>query len=361
MKFSVSKDKLLEGLSTVQNVVSTRTTLPILSNVLLQASDGEIRLTTTDLDVGIRGSVEAQVERTGATTLPARRLLSIVRELPSSEIYFDVDTKNLASIRSGSSYFKILGLPEEEFPPVARFEEAKIFTIAQKDLKDGLKKTSYAISVDETRYVLNGILFSFKDDKLTLVATDGRRLALVDLEVEFPSSQETEIIVSTKAVTEIQRLLREEDEVKLSIGENQIAFELNRTLLVAKLIEGNYPNYRQVIPSEAKERIRLERETFLTAVRRVSLLAGEKSVKLIFTKSNIDIVANTPEVGEAKESLAVMYQGREFSIAFNPEFLMAPLRNLSEEEIYLDLIDELSPGVIKIAGPFLYVLMPVRL
>ena len=251
-------------------------------------------------------------------------------------------------------------MPEEEFPSLARFEEAKIFTIAQKDLKDGLKKTSYAISVDETRYVLNGILFSFKDNKLTLVATDGRRLALVDLEVEFPSSQETEIIVSTKAVTEIQRLLREEGEVKLSISENQIAFELNRTLLVSKLIEGNYPNYRQVIPAEAKERIRLERETFLTAVRRVSLLASEKSVNLIFAKSNIDIVANTPEVGEAKESLPVMYQGREFSIAFNPEFLMAPLRNLSEEEIYLDLIDELSPGVIKIAGPFLYVLMPMR-
>ena len=128
-------------------------------------------------------------------------------------------TKNFASIRSGSSYFKILGLPEEEFPPLARFEEAKIFTIAKKALKDGLKKTSYAMSVDETRYVLNGILFSFKDNKLTLVATDGRRLALVDLEVEFPSSQETEIIVSTKAVTEIERLLREEGEVKLSIGD----------------------------------------------------------------------------------------------------------------------------------------------
>jgi DNA polymerase-3 subunit beta len=362
MKFSVSKDKLLEGLSSVQNVVRTRTTLPILSNVLLQASDGEIRLTTTDLDLGVRRSVEAEVERTGATTLPARRLFSIVRELPSSQIYFDVDTKNFASIRSGSSYFKILGLPEEEFPPLARFEDAKIFTIAQKDLKNGLKKTSYAISTDETRYVLNGILFSFKDNKLTLVATDGRRLALVDLELEFPRSQETEIIVPTKAVTEIQRLVREEDEVKLSIGENQIAFELNRTLLLSKLIEGNYPNYRQVIPAEAKERITLERETFLTAVRRVSILASEKSnsVKLIFSKSNIDIVANTPEVGEAKESLAVMYKGREFAIAFNPEFLMAPLRNLSEDEIYLDLIDEMSPGVIKIAGPFLCVLMPMR-
>src|SRR4030081_1888686 len=153
MKFSVSKDKWLEGLSSVQNVVSTRTTLPILSNVLLQASDGEIRLTTTDLDVGIRGSVEAQVERTGETTLPARRLFSIVRELPSSEIYFDVDTKNLAAIRGGSRYFKIIGLPEGCSPPLARFEDAKVFTISQKSLKDGLKKTSYATSTDETRYV----------------------------------------------------------------------------------------------------------------------------------------------------------------------------------------------------------------
>jgi DNA polymerase-3 subunit beta len=363
MKFSVSKDKLLEGLSIVQNVVSTRTTLPILSNVLLQASEGEIRLTTTDLDVGVRGSVEAQVERSGATTLPARRLFSIVRELPAAEIYVDVDSKNLASIRSGPSYFKILGLPEEEFPPLPRFDDAKIFNIAQKDLKDGLKKTSYAISTDETRYVLNGTLFSFKDNKLTLVATDGRRLALVDLELEFPRSQEIDVIVPTKAVTELQRLVKDEGDVKVSIGENQIAFEINQTLLVSKLIEGNYPNYRQVIPSEAKERITLERETLLNAVRRVALLASEKSnsVKLSFSKGNIDIVATTPEVGEARESLAVIYKGREFSIAFNPEFLMAPLRNLSTDEVYLDLIDEMSPGVIKIAGPFLYVLMPMRL
>jgi DNA polymerase III subunit beta len=363
MKFSVSKDKLLEGLSTVQNVVSTRTTLPILSNVLLQAVEGELRLTTTDLDVGVRGRVEAQVERTGATTLPARRLFSIVRELPAAEIYAEIDTKNLASIRSGSSYFKIMGLPEEEFPPLARFENAKEFLIAQKDLKDALRKTSYAISTDETRYVLNGILFSFKDNKLTAVATDGRRLALVDLELEFPRSQEIDVIIPTKAVLELQRLVKEEGEVKLSIGENQIAFELNDALLVSKLIEGNYPNYRQVIPAEAKERITLEREIFLNAVRRVSLLASEKSnsVKLIFTKGNMDIVAVTPDVGEAKESLPVMYKGKDFSIAFNPEFLMAPLRNLPNDEVFLDLIDEMSPGVIKIHGAFLYVLMPMRL
>jgi DNA polymerase-3 subunit beta len=363
MKFSVTKEKLLECLQQVQNVVSTRTTLPILSNVLLQANGTEVRLTTTDLDVGVRGSFEADVEKEGATTLPARRLFTIIRELPSSEIQFDVDGKNAASIRSGQSFFKILGLPEEEFPPLPKFDDSKVVTIRQKDLRDGLRKTSYAISTDETRYVLNGVLFSFKDNKLTLVATDGRRLAMLDIDLEFPRSHEADIIVPTKAVTELQRLLADEGDVRVSVGSGQIAFDLNNTLLVSKLIEGNYPNYKQVIPGEMKERVTLERETFLNSLRRVSLLASDKSnsIKLKFTKNNIDITANTPEVGEAKESLPVAYKGREFSIAFNPEFLMAPLRNLVEDEIFLDLIDEMSPGVIKIQSPFLYVLMPMRI
>jgi len=362
MKFSATKEKLLEGLQQVQNVVSTRTTLPILSNVLLQAKEGAVHLTTTDLDVGVRGSFEANVDKVGATTLPARRLFTIIRELPSSEIAIEVDGKNAASIRSGQSFFKILGLPEEEFPPLPKFENAKVVTMRQKDLHDGLRKTAYAISTDETRYVLNGVLFSFKENKLTLVATDGRRLAMLDIELEFPRSHEAEIIVPTKAVTELQRLLKDDGEVKISVGSGQIAFDLNNTLLVSKLIEGNYPNYKQVIPSEAKERVTLERETFLNSLWRVSLLASDKSnsIKLNFSKNNIEITANTPEVGEARESLPVAYKGRDFSIAFNPEFLMAPLRNLTEDEVFFDLIDEMSPGVLKIQTPFLYVLMPMR-
>jgi len=362
MKFSATKEKLLEGLQQVQNVVSTRTTLPILSNVLLQAKEGAVHLTTTDLDVGVRGSFEANVDKVGATTLPARRLFTIIRELPSSEIAIEVDGKNAASIRSGQSFFKILGLPEEEFPPLPKFENAKVMTMRQKDLHDGLRKTAYAISTDETRYVLNGVLFSFKENRLTLVATDGRRLAMLDIELEFPRSHEAEIIVPTKAVTELQRLLKDDGEVKISVGSGQIAFDLNNTLLVSKLIEGNYPNYKQVIPSEAKERVTLERETFLNSLRRVSLLASDKSnsIKLNFSKNNIEITANTPEVGEARESLPVAYKGRDFAIAFNPEFLMAPLRNLTEDEVFFDLIDEMSPGVLKIQTPFLYVLMPMR-
>jgi DNA polymerase-3 subunit beta len=363
MKFTVAKDKLLEGLQTVQNVVGTRTTLPILSNVLIRAEGGTLSLTTNDLDVGMSCSVEAKVEKAGGTTLPARRFAGIVKELAASEVNVEVDSKNHATIRCGPSFFKMMGLPEDEFPALPKLENAKAFTLKQKDLRDALRKTSYAISTDETRYVLNGILFSFKEGKLTLVATDGRRLALVELEVEFPRSNEGDVVVPSKCVTELQRLLGEEGDLKLNVGENQIAFEAGGRLLVSKLIEGNYPNYRQVIPPESRERVTIEREQLLDAVRRVALLSSEKSnsVKLNFTKNNLEITANTPEIGEARESLPISYKSKEFSIAFNPVFLQDPLRNLAEEEIHLEISDEMSPGVIKIGTPFLYVLMPMRI
>lgn len=363
MKFSLNKDNFLEGLQQVQSVVSTRTTLPILSNVLIQADKSHLRMTTTDLDVGVRGSIEAKIEEPGATTLPARRLFSIIRELPSGEIHFETDANQTTSIRCGHSFFRILGLAQEEFPPFPEFEGSTSWTVAQSVLKDALKKTSYAISSDETRYVLNGILCVFRENHVTLVATDGRRLAMVELDVDIKPAKEFSIIIPAKAVNELQRSLKDEGDIRVKLGSNQIAFELNNTVLVSKLIEGNYPNYKQVIPSaEVKERIALERETFLNAVRRVALLTSEKSssIKLILTKNNIDITANSPEIGDAKESLAVKYTGRDLTIAFNPEFLIAPLRNLSNDEIYLELTDEMSPGVIKINAPFLYVLMPMR-
>lgn len=362
MKFVVTKDALLDGLQRTQSAVSSRATLPVLSNVLIETTDTGIQLTATDMEVSIRSAAVASVEKPGSTTIPARKLLAIVRELPSSEITIETDAKNASTIRCGSSFFKIYGLPKEEFPAFPSIQDAKEFRLKQQELRDGLKKTSYAISVDETRYVLNGILFAFKDNKLTLVATDGRRLALFETELEFPKSLEGDIIVPTKGINELQRLLGEGEEILIRAGENLVSFELNGTLLVSKRVEGNYPNYRQVIPGEAKERITLERESFLSCVHRVALLSTEKtsSVRLSFSKNNIDISANTPEVGEAQESIAAAYKGPEFSIAFNPDFLMDPLKNLPDDEIFLDLIDEMSPGVIKIKTPFLYVLMPMR-
>lgn len=362
MKFAVTKEALLEGLQRIQNVVSTRPTLPILTNALLEADETGLLLTTTDLEVGIRCRVEARVERTGSTTIPARKLVAIIRELPNAEIFIEVDAKNAASIRCGASYFKICGLPKEEYPPFPHFEQDNALTIKQSELKDGLRKTSYAISSDEARYVLNGILVSLTENKLALVATDGRRLALFDTELEFPKSHERSFILPTKAVTELQRLLGEDGNVVISSSENLVSFELNGAQLVSKLVEGNYPNYRQVVPGEARERITLEREVLLNCVRRVSLLSSDKtsSVRLNFTKNNLEITANTPEVGEAKEGMSINYRGSDISIAFNPEFLMDPLRNLPNDEVFLELIDEMSPGVIKIQTPFLYVIMPMR-
>lgn len=362
MKFSISKEAFLEAIQQVQHVVSTRTTLAILSNVLLRANDGSLELTTTDLDVGVSGSVNADVEDAGATTLPARRLATIIRELPADEIEVSVDEKNVASIKSGPSFFKVHGLSSEEFPPLPKFDGAREFTVEQPVLRDCLRKTSYSISTDETRYVLNGILFSFKNNTLTMVATDGRRLAMVEQELEFPQSHETEFIVPTKAVNELQRLLGDKGDVTIKVTGSQVGFDLDGSFLVSKLIEGNYPNYRQVIPGEAKERIALERETLLKAVSRVSILSSEKSnsVKMQFSPGQVEIVASSPEIGEARESLAINYKGPPITIAFNPEFLMAPLRNLTADEIQLHLIDEISPGVLRTGTNFLYVLMPMR-
>lgn len=364
MKFRIAKERLLEGLQLVQNVVSSRATLPILSNVLVEADGNELRLTTTDLDVVASAKVPLEeLEVAGATTLPVRRLTTIIKELPASEINVSVSDENAASIQCGKSFFKILGLTPDDFPPPPRFEDVKEYKMSQKTLRDGLRKVSYSISTDETRYVLNGVLCQFKEGKMTLVATDGRRLAMMDADIEFPESNEASVIIPTKAVNELQRQLKDvDDEIRVRIGPKQIAFELANCLLVSKLIEGNYPNFRQVIPGQAKQRVTLEREPFLSAVQRVSLLAQDKSnsIKIKFEKDEIEISANSADIGEARESLSVKYNGPEMAIAFNPEFLMAPFRNLDSDEVYLDLIDEVSPGVIKINTPFLYVLMPMR-
>jgi DNA polymerase-3 subunit beta len=347
----------------VQNVVSTRTTLPILSNVLLQASDKGVCLTTTDLDVAIRCTIDAEVTKPGATTLPARKLFSILKEVVATDIDVDVDEKNAAAIRCGGSFYKIMGLPEEEFPPFPKTDGSKELKLPQADLKEMLKKTAYAASTDETRYVLNGVLMSFKGSKLTVVATDGRRLALVESEVEVPKGFEAEVILPSKTVNELLRQLGDKGDVSLAVGENQIIFNMETTVLVSKQIEGTYPNFRQVIPAEAKERVPMERETLLAALHRASILASEKSqsVKLFFSKNQLTITATTPDVGEAKETVAINYKGKEITIAFNPQYMMDPLRNLDADEVFLELTDELSPGVLKINAPFLYVLMPMRL
>jgi DNA polymerase-3 subunit beta len=196
-----------------------------------------------------------------------------------------------------------------------------------------------------------------------MVATDGRRLALVDLETEFPKVQEVDVIIPTKCIAELARLLTDDCDVQMTVTEQQVAFDVNGKYLVSKLIEGIYPNYRQVIPQDVKERVELEREVFLNAVRRVSIVTNEKtnSIRLSFQKNNLEISTTSPDIGDAQENIPIQYKGKEFAIAFNPGFLLDPLKNVQEDVVYMDLIDEMSPGVLKINAPFLYVLMPMRI
>jgi DNA polymerase-3 subunit beta len=368
MNLTIAKDQILIGLQAVQNVVSTRTTLPILSNVLLRAEGDRVEFTATDLDVTVACKVEAKVKKGGSTTVPVKKLFGIVRELGGNEIDIETDEKNVTSIRCNSSFYKINGLGADEFPPLPKFKDDKKVSLTQETVKAMMRKTSFAVSTDESRYVLNGIFISLKDHKMTMVATDGRRLALVDEEVDIAEKSSGEFIVPAKAVTELNRLLQEKGDVEIKFGENQASFALKddkgfSVLVITKLIEGNYPNYRQVIPAEVKERVPLGREEFLQALRRAEIMTSEKanSVKLTFGKNNLAITANSPEVGEARETLAVNYKGKEIAIAFNPRYLIDPLNSLTEDEVFFELIDELSPGVLKINGPFLYVVMPMRL
>src|SRR5580765_2083981 len=294
MNLTIAKEQIINGLQAVQNVVSTRTTLPILSNVLLRADGERLELTATDLDVTVTCSVEAKVKKGGASTVPVKKLFGIVRELANAEIELDVDDKNVCSVQSGASYYKINGLSADEFPPPPKFKEDKKVTLPQEKVKGMMKKTSFAISTDESRYVLNGIFFSLKDHKLTMVATDGRRLALVDEDAEVGDSSVGEFIVPAKAVNELNRLLLDKGDLEVRFSENQASFTLkddkgSSVLIITKLIEGNYPNYRQVIPSETKERIALGREELLHALRRAEIMTSEKSnsVKLNFGKNKM--------------------------------------------------------------------------
>jgi DNA polymerase-3 subunit beta len=368
MKFTIAKEHLLSGLQAVQNVVGSRTTLPILSNVLLVAADGKLELTATDLDVTIACSVTATVDKPGKATVPVKKIFGIARELPATEIEIEVDEKSVMAIRAGGSFYRINGLGADEYPPLPSFKQSRAVSLPQDKLKAMLRKTSFAASTDEARYVLNGIFFILKEHKVTLVATDGRRLALTDEEADVPAEAQAEFIVPTKAITELNRLLGSAGTVEIRFSENQVSFTTAAegamgVLIMSKLVDGNYPNYRQVIPPECHERIALNREEFLGALRRAELMTSDKSnsVKLTFSRNQLAITANTPEVGEARENLAINHKGKDFAIAFNPTYLMDPLKALDEDEVAFELIDELSPGVLKTQKPFLYVIMPMRM
>ena len=372
MKFKTNRDHFANGLAQVLNVVGSKATMPILSNVLIEAEKDHLSLTTTNLDLGIRCKIKAEVKETGAVTLPVKRLASIVRELPNADVTVDASPNHQVKLSSGGSTFRIMGIAKEEFPPLPEFGDEKAHTLEQSELLSMLKSVSYAQSADETRYTLNGVYFSFKDGKLTLVATDGRRLALVSKEMEIPADGAGAVILPAKTVSELMRLLDKGEKVKINFNERRCAFQIaadkdesglvDSAYLYSKVVEGAYPNFQQVVPKETHQRIKLERELLLQCVHRAALVCSEKSnsVKIKLTSNLLEITAQSPDFGEAHESMAIGYSGPDLQVAFNPAFIIDPLRALTKDDVFLELKDDVSPGVFKTLENFLCVIMPMR-
>ena len=374
MKFKINKDHFSSGLQQVMNVVASRSATPILNNVLIEAKDDHIALTTTNLDIGISCRIKSETQLTGAITLPVRKLATIVRELPMHDILVELGNSNQVKIKSGGSNFKMTGISAEEFPALPTFENNRAFELSQSAVVSMLKTVSYAQSTDENRYVLNGVYFNFSDEKLTLVATDGRRLAMTALNVKIAEDSTGDLILPAKTVTELERLMGKGSTVKIEFNNRQVAFEItidakgdsgliDHMYLVSKVVEGNYPNYRQVIPKETEHRVKIERELLLDCVQRAALVVTDKSqkVKLRLSENLLEINASSQEYGESHESMAIAYKGGEVNVAFNPQFLVEPLKALNKDEVYFEFKDELSPGLFRTLDNFLCVIMPLRL
>ena len=367
MKFTVTKAAVVNALQHLTGVVSTRTTLPILSNIHLEATSADsgtgIFLTATDLDLFLRVRVPANVTEVGASTLPARKLFSILKEATAENIVVSCNDKHAAAISFGGSAYKINGLASEDFPQWPAQTEVKAeLVMPQAELAKVLRHTIFAASTDETRYVLNGVFLNVIKGKISAVGTDGRRLALIEAGGEFKSA-DSETILPSNAVSKLVNLLGDESDLKLIIGTNTLEAHIGDVKLSTKLIEGTYPNFRQVIPTECKETVELGRSEFIAALRRASLMASAKSesVKLSFGKNELVISANTPELGESKETLSIKYAGKEINIGFNPKYLLDAMSVLKDENVVIQLVDDLSPGVFKADGTFTYVVMPLRL
>jgi len=362
MRFKVDKDVFLNGIQTVQNVITSKALLPILSNILLETQSGGLRLTATDLDIGISCVIPVDIVETGAITIPAKRLGDIIKELPGDKVDVNIKKNNLVLIETDSCQFKIIGLPREEFPKLPEFHNKEAIKIEKSLLKEMLGLTSFAVSFDETRYILNGILFKIEKNNLILVATDGKRLAIIEKKLKQEVNKNIYIIVPIKTIQELNRNLDDEGEVSMVLGENQVLFDLGRVVIISRLIEGEFPDYRQVIPPVSENKVVIDREQLLLAVKRAALLSTPdyQAVKLELFKNKIVISKATPDVGESREEVAVEYSGKELVVGFNPAYVIDVLKNLFIEKIELELIDGEKPGVIRHDG-YVYIVLPMRL
>jgi DNA polymerase-3 subunit beta len=357
------KDILVKGVSTVQNAISVKTTLPILSNILLEATKDRLKIVGTDLDIGIITEIPAKTQAQGSITVPAKKFLDIIKELPDSPVTISVKKNNMMHIICENAQFKIMGIPKDDFPKLPEFKESDAIKIDQELFKTMLNMTSFAMSRDETRYILNGVYVIIKKNSIQMVATDGRRLALMERSIDLPKNIDKKIVVPVKAVQELHRNLKDEGELSLVLGNNQAMFNVGDCIIITRLIEGEFPNYEQVIPKESKDKVVVDREKFLLAAKRASLLTSQDSqaIKINLEKGKMVISKHSPDIGEAREEVGVKYSGSSFSIGFNPSYLIDALKSLGEQSVHFELQDAEKPGVIRTKDKYIYVVLPMQL
>ena len=368
MRFTISREKLQEGLSAVAATVPAKTTLPVLANILIETTDKGIRLSGTDLDIAVSTEVAADVDAQGATTIPAKKLAEIARELPPSPVKIASAGEQRVTLDCGRSHFKILGLPKDEFPsfPAVKFKDS--WRVRAGDLRKLIDHTVFAVSTEESRPILNGVLWELRAELMRMVATNGHRLAKMEVPIAAAGAPSNDFIVPPKALDQIRRLFPEDEELEIARGDNHLGFRSPLTAVFTRLIEGPYPNYQQVIPKDNDKNAIADKVALVGALKRMSVIASDQThrIRLSFNQALLRFSVQTPDLGEATDELPVRYNGDPIDIGFNANYLLEILRFIPTDEVKITMkaperAATLEPEAWKDSASYLTLVMPLRL
>ena len=368
MRFTISREKLQEGLTAVAATVPAKTTLPVLANILIETTDKGIRLSGTDLDIAVSTEVSADIDAQGAITIPAKKLAEIAKELPPSPVKMAAVGEQRVTLDCGRSHFKILGLPKDEFPsfPAVKFKDS--WRVRAGDLRKLIDHTAFAVSTEESRPILNGVLWELRAELMRMIATNGHRLAKMEVPIATAGAPSSDLIVPPKALDQIRRLFPEDEELEIARGDNHLGFRSPFTAVYTRLIEGPYPNYQQVIPKENDKYAIADKVGLVSALKRMSVIASDQThrIRLSFNQALLRFSVQTPDLGEATDELPVRYTGDPLDIGFNANYLLEILRYIPTDEVKLtfkapERAATLEPEGWNDPASYLTLVMPLRL
>lgn len=368
MRFTISREKLQEGLAAVTGSIPAKTTLPVLANILVETTDRGIKLSGTDLDIAVSTEVAADVESAGAVTIPAKKLSEIARELPPSPVRIAAIGEQRITLECGRSRFKLLGLPRDEFPTFPGVNFAESWRIKSGNLQKLIGHTAFAVSTEESRPILNGVLWELRADRMAMVATNGHRLAKMEMPIEANAGPSHDLIVPPKALEQVRRLFPAEEDLEIARGENHIGFRSPLTSVFSRLIEGPYPNYELVIPRDNDRNAIVDKGALISALKRMSVVASDQThrIRLSFNSGMLKFSVQTPDLGEAQDELPIRYTGDQLDIGFNASYLLEILRYIPTDEVKLtfkapERAATLEPESWSDVASYLCLVMPLRL